>query len=290
MKHLALVEYRKENQRAIDRTEFDLNDPDAKKKALPARLDDKDPRLTVSGMQLFKGEDLSCEDRVKLQQEQMRMWTLQQMEEKKRLLMEQKKADRLYDLKACEMDQRATELAEAEEETRRALNEALKDYNLALAKEKQAQLEHDKVQEEDDNFTEVCNHVNGDLLTENPDVAQSAFGPHRVIPDRWKGMSPSQLEEIRKTQEFQRQEKERRLMEERRQEEEWERRRLAEAKAGMLLEAQMKKKHKTLSKELAEQNRQLASNQRSKLEHLAQDVYTNVPTSDYFAQFNTTSR
>ena len=68
----ALVEYRKENQRAIDRTEFDLNDPDAKKKALPARLDDKDPRLTVSGMQLFKGEDLSCEDRVKLQQEQMR--------------------------------------------------------------------------------------------------------------------------------------------------------------------------------------------------------------------------
>lgn len=76
------------------------------------------------------------------------------------------------------------------------------------AKEKQAQLEHDKVQEEDDNFTEVCNHVNGDLLTENPDVAQSAFGPHRVIPDRWKGMSPSQLDEIRTTQEFQRQEKE----------------------------------------------------------------------------------
>ena len=76
------------------------------------------------------------------------------------------------------------------------------------AKEKQAQLEHDKVQEEDDNFTEVCNHVNGDLLTENPDVAQSAFGPHRVIPDRWKGMSPSQLEEIKQAQEYQRQEKE----------------------------------------------------------------------------------
>ena len=81
-------------------------------------------------------------------------------------------------------------------------------YSPPQAKEKQAQLEHDKLQEEDDNFTEVCNHVNGDLLTENPDVAQSAFGPHRVIPDRWKGMSPSQLEEIRKTQEFQRQEKE----------------------------------------------------------------------------------
>lgn len=36
-------------------------------------MDDKDPRLTLSGMQLFKGEDLSYEDRVKLQQEQMRL-------------------------------------------------------------------------------------------------------------------------------------------------------------------------------------------------------------------------
>ena len=66
------MDYRKECQRAIDRTEFDLNDPDAKKKDLPARTNDKDPRLTVSGMQLFRGEDLSYEDRVKLQQEQMR--------------------------------------------------------------------------------------------------------------------------------------------------------------------------------------------------------------------------
>lgn len=55
-------------------------------------------------------------------------------------------------------------------------------------------------QEQDDNMTEIANHVFGDILTENPAVAQSAFGPHRVIPDRWKGMSPQQLEEIRKEQ------------------------------------------------------------------------------------------
>ena len=49
--------------------------------------------------------------------------------------MEQKKADRLYDLKACEMDQRAMELSAADEETRRALNEAMRDYNLALVRD-----------------------------------------------------------------------------------------------------------------------------------------------------------
>ena len=30
---------------------------------------------------------------------------------------------------------------------------------------------------------------------------------YRVIPDRWKGMSPGQIEEVRRTQKFQRDEK-----------------------------------------------------------------------------------
>lgn len=68
----SLVEYRKEHQQARDRREFDLYDPDSKKKDLPARVSDKDPRLTVSGMQGFDGEDLMYEKRKKLQQEQMR--------------------------------------------------------------------------------------------------------------------------------------------------------------------------------------------------------------------------
>lgn len=38
----------------------------------------------------------------------------------------------MYQLKACEMDQRAVELAEAEHQTRRALNVATKEYNKAL--------------------------------------------------------------------------------------------------------------------------------------------------------------
>jgi len=43
----------------------------------------------------------------------------------------QKKADRLYDLKMKELDQRACELQHAEEECRNAIGEATKNYNLA---------------------------------------------------------------------------------------------------------------------------------------------------------------
>lgn len=63
------------------------------------------------------------------------------------------------------------------------------------------------MQEQDDNMTEIANALFSDLLTENPDQAVSAFGPNRVVPDRWKGMSPEQIKQIREEQLRQIQEK-----------------------------------------------------------------------------------
>lgn len=137
-----------------------------------------------------------------------REWSKQQTDEKNQSEANQKYADYLYDLKAREMDQRACELARAEEDCRRAINMATKDFNDALNREKKTKDELSKQQELDDNFTEISNNVFGDMLTENPDVAQSAFGSHRVITDRWKGMSPAQLAEIRYQQQEQLREKE----------------------------------------------------------------------------------
>lgn len=46
--------------------------------------------------------------------------------------MQQKMADKLYDFKQMELDKRAIDLQRAEEECRRAINTAVKDYNDAL--------------------------------------------------------------------------------------------------------------------------------------------------------------
>jgi hypothetical protein len=141
-------------------------------------------------------------------------------------------ADKLYDFKQMELDNRARQLQKAEEECRRAINTAVKDYNDALVKlihllkvnnkilfiyffllieikkrEQEQRKAIKKMQEEDDNMTEIANAVFSDLLTENPDQAVSAFGPHRVVPDRWKGMSAEQLEKIRQEQLLQVQER-----------------------------------------------------------------------------------
>ncbi len=45
---------------------------------------------------------------------------------------------------------------------------------------------------------------------------------------------------------------------------EWERRRVSEARAGLVLESQLQKKRRELEKKLAEENRQLAAEQRAK--------------------------
>ena len=74
------------------------------------------------------------------------------------------------------------------------------------AREQSAKQAVQKQQAEDDNRTEMANMLYGDFLTENPACAQSAFGAHRVIPDRWKGMTPEQLAEIRRVQDLQRKE------------------------------------------------------------------------------------
>ena len=54
------------------------------------------------------------------------------MAERERAGSEQRHADRLYNLKACELDQRAVDLAAADEETRKNITAATKEYNLAL--------------------------------------------------------------------------------------------------------------------------------------------------------------
>ncbi|KAJ8301340.1 hypothetical protein KUTeg_020825 [Tegillarca granosa] len=286
----ALNEFRYMHQQPDSRREFDLYDPDYLKKDKPARVSDDDPRCGISSLQKFDGEDLNNKARRKYQQEQLREWSTEQADEKGQAKKNQDQADRLYELKMRELDQRAMELQKAEEDCRRAINEATKDYNLALAREREERERLQKQQEHDDNMTELSNHVFGDVLTENPAVAQSAFGPHRVITDRWKGMSPQELEDIRRKQELQRQEKERLRQEQELREKEFDRQRVANARAAMLLEREQARKQAELERQQAEENRRLAREQKAHLDFMDKEVYTNEPTAAYFMQFNTTTR
>merc|ERR1712224_747417 len=141
-------------------------------------------------------------------------------------------------------DQRAKDLAEAEQECRKAINMSMKDYNLALARERKSKEDNEKQKTLEDNLTEISNQVYSDTLTENPAVAQSAFGSHRVITDRWKGMSPAEINAIRYTQQQQIEEKQRLKAEEDQMNQEWSTQTLNNSKAALLLEHQQERLQK----------------------------------------------
>lgn len=125
-------DFRALHQQPGNRREWDLYDPEALKKDKPARVCDDDPRCGISSIQKFDGEDLNNKARNKFQQEQLREWHTQQMNERDQAKRNQDMADRLYELKMRELDQRALELQDAEEQCRRAINLATKDFNAAL--------------------------------------------------------------------------------------------------------------------------------------------------------------
>jgi hypothetical protein len=88
----AISDFQQRFQKPETRREFDLSDPLALKKDLPARLSDNDTRNTVSGMQKFMGEDLNFRERKKFQEEQNREWSLEQQREWERARADHKTA------------------------------------------------------------------------------------------------------------------------------------------------------------------------------------------------------
>ncbi|CAI2724139.1 unnamed protein product [Schistosoma spindalis] len=285
-----LNEFRSIHQQPESRREFDLYDPNALKLDRPARVSDDDPRCGVASLQKFDGEDLNLKARMKYQREQLQNWFDRQIEERNRAENAKKEADRLYDLKRRDLDQRACELQKAEEQCRRAINVAMQRYNKLLKEESDQKALLKAKQTEDDNMTEICNAIYGDFLSENPAQAISAFGINRIIPDRYKGMTLEQIKDIRKSQEEQMKEKERQLARQKQEDEEWDNQLLKSAKLGLLIEREIERSTREINRKVAEKNLQLAHEQKAFQDYLNKELYTNQPTGHYFTQFNTTSR
>ncbi|XP_069785352.1 RIB43A-like with coiled-coils protein 2 [Narcine bancroftii] len=71
---------------------------------------------------------------------------------------------------------------------------------------------------------------------ENPGMAATACGLHRVLTDRWKGMSRQQVEEIRQQQRLQAEERKRQKQQEAQLEAEWDQQQLADGLAALAMQ------------------------------------------------------
>ncbi|XP_028644627.1 RIB43A-like with coiled-coils protein 2 [Grammomys surdaster] len=285
----AINDFQQSFQKPETRREFDLSDPLALQKELPARVSDNDVRNTISGMQKFMGEDLNFQERKRFQKEQNREWALQQYGEWERARADHKLAEHHHTQTLLKFDEAARDLQKLEGSTRKEVCAAVKAFNKSQVVELAERKRHEKQQEQEDNMTEITNLLHGDLLSENPQQAASSFGPHHVILDRWKGMNREQLEEIWFTQKQQIQEKLRLQEEERQHSMDWDLRRIQKAHASLLHERQQQRLLREQRRALDCSNLNLARQQYIQ-KKLMDAASSSQPTEDYFSQFNTRSR
>lgn len=283
---IELNDYRALEQRKETSREWDLNDPNIIKNATPLGQNDHG----VSSLQSFVGEDVHHNDRVKMQKEQIREWSVGLKAEREQADNDKQLQDKMYNLTRIQLDHKAMDLENQQSYMRKRQTNEIKEFNIALAEEQKLMTMDKKNEELSQNMTEIRNQVQGDMLTENPNVARSAFGLHRVIPDRWKGMSEQELGGIRQVQEEQRMENIAKAQADRELKQEWDRQKSAVSKAGILMSREQERRKTELRKQLDMENAELAKQQVETRQTLDQVVYRNVPTEDYYAQFNTTTR
>lgn len=184
---IELNQFRKHCQQPQDCVDFDLNDPDGNKKTPPARLDDSDPRLSISGGQLFIGEDLLNQNRVRTQKILQKQWLDQQIAERKAFDESQKRADKKMSDSMCKTDAHAVFMGDRLDDDKRVIQRQIREYNQSLAQQKRDNDKKRKEMEQKDNLAEIYNFLSSDLLKETQPKG-SSLGPNRCIPYMYKGI------------------------------------------------------------------------------------------------------
>ncbi|KAI8924394.1 RIB43A-domain-containing protein [Entophlyctis helioformis] len=287
--HQEMNRFRVDYQKPPQRRDFDLYDPNALRKDLPARTSDDDNRIGVSSLQRFEGEDLADYERHKLQKDQMRVWANEQVYEKERRQQEEMDEKKKYEELERNMNNKMMALQHAVDQARRERAIYDNEYNLALADEKRRREQLQKAYETDLNTREILNHINGVFLTETPDVFNIGGG-HKVRVDLFKGITPEQKQAILNVQEKQRAEQQQRRQAKQHEEDRWALQEAANARALTLLERERERNAKNKAVQIRKENETKALEDKARQYYIDKVLYTNPPKDSYFEQFNTTSR
>lgn len=135
-------------------------------------------------------------------------------------------------------------------------------------------------------------NITSDFMTENPNRARESHLPNKkkYVVQEFKGMTPEEIENIRKEQAKQADDKKAARERQQAEEKAWAQQAMAQERAALILQRQQDREVAQQNRALVEEQKQQAVDFKQRYNHLYKEVYTNVPTEDYFAQFNTSSR
>ncbi|XP_029614808.1 RIB43A-like with coiled-coils protein 2 isoform X1 [Salmo trutta] len=276
--HGAIENFRLNFQPRWSRREYDLSNPD--------KIKGQEVIQMLPGL---VGEDPDSQGRLKKQQEQLREWSVQQQHELATARHQQRQEEQQYDQDRVDLDNKALQLQKIEEERRRTVALATKNFNLTKAAENAEKQWKEWQQQEENSRTDILNQLQGELLSESQEQGISVLGLPRLRPDSYKGHTDEQLRHIINCQQQQIDEKRRIQAEQQQEELQQDRFRVASARTALLMERQQARINKQLRRTQDNTNAQLAEAHREQKKYL-EKVYTNIPDDSYFSQFNTSSR
>ncbi|XP_074500506.1 RIB43A-like with coiled-coils protein 1 [Sebastes fasciatus] len=287
--HTDLTQYWATHQRVEDSHDADL------KCGLKGAFEITIPEaeLGPASMKIFQGEDIGEEQRRREQMKKRDRDLRAQKEDNERKHVGDKHREMLVSRELVHQDLRGVQLRALEEERKKAARVTLNNYNQALAAERTETLREQHRREERENLAEMRHTLTSDMMTECAEAADSMMGggrPPRVLIDRWKGMSPEQLNAFHREREEQCLQKQRQRDAEKIQDAAWDLQLLKMSRAAE--EEQRKAEELRREKRIQTEryNMQLAEEQQAHQEYLNKKLYTNKPSKDYFYQFNTSSR
>ncbi|XP_017021074.1 RIB43A-like with coiled-coils protein 2 [Drosophila kikkawai] len=281
--------YRCRYQRKEQRREFDLNDPNYLKKARPTRVADDDITLGVSSAQIFHGEDLYNSERKVRQRQQQRAWLDQQIQERKRAEDARKTADNMLMENLGCRDKHLEEMAKSDHQMRNQVIQQVRQFNINMAKQKQMDREREKREKYEDDMAEIYNMLSSDMLTENPDVAQSRTDPNKKIAFMYRGMTPEELRNFRLGQEQQLNAAVQRKTEAQMMDKQWEQYAINMDRTLVLGHIEDERRRKAQFDELMRANAKLAVEQDQQRKD-ALVALSNAVSDDFYDQFNKNSR
>ncbi|KAF8792670.1 RIB43A-like with coiled-coils protein 2 [Argiope bruennichi] len=277
-------EFRLSVQRPENSRDFDLFDPNLKKKERPPRISRYDI-CPVSGIQRLDGEDLDYDSRMKKQKQQVHDVLLQQILEQRMQRINLQKADHDWESSILEQDNYAWKLHLSEMDDRKK-----EKWKHEKAWQKQESNRQQKIKDEYENRKDIEFHYYGDMLTENPSVAKHPHQSNRILTDRWKGMTKEQLQDIYRGQVYQMENNLFRKEREQLKKKEWDEFILGQQKRFQLLDAAEKRTTQEFCKRLELQNQEIAQQQKQYRDYFNKVINSNIPSERYFTQFNTSAR
>lgn len=279
----AVNDYRQTFQKRELNREWDLNDPKRFQKEIPARVDDHDPRLGVSSLQKFQGEDLDMPQRRRAQALQQQEWARQQIDEKTMKKFMERDANQVYEDRSEEMAYRTWLAAQKVAEQRALAAKTTADFNKTLAEQKRQEALQAKSRETQKNLEEIYNMVTSDFLNETESLVSSVG--ETIKRERFRGMDSNQLQRVFNEQAAQREELRLRKMQEAEDERQLAMQDTMNNRMALALDRQRQRETRLANQKLADDRKQQAEEagaNRLKLN----EQYSNAVGEEFFKPFD----